>query len=59
MTGTHEGPFRGLEPTGRRFKVTLVDIVRVRDGRFLEHWGGPDMLDLLTQLGAQAPGPLR
>jgi predicted ester cyclase len=52
MSGTHEGPFRDLAPTGRRFTVHLVDIVRVRDGRILEHWGGPDMLDLLTQLGA-------
>jgi hypothetical protein len=34
------------------FEVHLVDIVRVRDGRITEHWGGPDMLDLLTQLGA-------
>jgi predicted ester cyclase len=52
MRGTHRGPFRGLPPTGRAFVVHLVDLVRIRDGRLVEHWGGPDMLDLLTQLGA-------
>ena len=58
MRGTHRGVIRGLPPTGRQFTVHLVDIVRLRDGRLLEHWGGPDMLDLLTQLGATvAPGP--
>ena len=58
MRGTHRGQFRGLPPTGRPFTVHLVDLVRVRNGRLLEHWGGPDMLDLLTQLGATVePGP--
>jgi predicted ester cyclase len=52
MRGTHLGQFRGLPPTGRPFVVHLVDLVRVREGRLLEHWGGPDMLDLVTQLGA-------
>jgi uncharacterized protein len=28
------------------------------DGRIAEHWGGPDLLDLLTQLGVTVePGP--
>jgi predicted ester cyclase len=59
MRGTHRGAFRGLPPTGRTFTVHLVDLVRMRNGRLLEHWGGPDMLDLLTQLGATVePGPI-
>jgi len=59
MRGTHLGPFRGLPPTRRSFAVYLVDLVRVRDGRFVEHWGGPDLLDLVTQLGATLePGPV-
>lgn len=58
MRGTHRGQFRGLPPTGRPFTVHLVDLVRFRNGKLLEHWGGPDMLDLLTQLGATVePGP--
>lgn len=59
MRGTHRGAFRGLPPTGRPFTVHLVDLVRVRDGRLVEHWGGPDLLDLLTQLGATVePGTI-
>jgi predicted ester cyclase len=33
--------------------VNLVDMVRIEDGRFVEQWGGPDMLDLARQLGAR------
>jgi steroid delta-isomerase-like uncharacterized protein len=59
MRGTHRAAIRGLPPTGRAFSVHLVDLVRVRDGKLIEHWGGPDMLDLLTQLGATVePGPI-
>jgi predicted ester cyclase len=52
MRGTHLGDFRGLAPTGRAFEVDLIDLMRIRAGRIAEHWGGPDWLDLLIQLGA-------
>lgn len=52
MRGTHRGEFVGIPPTGRQVTVGLVDIIRVENGRFAEQWGGPDMLDLVRQLGA-------
>lgn len=53
MTGTHRGEFMGIPPTGRSVEVSLVDMIRVEDGRFVEQWGGPDVLDLLHQLGGK------
>lgn len=52
MRGTHRGTFRGIPPTGKQVRVRLLDMVRVEDGKFVEQWGGPDLLDLLQQLGA-------
>jgi predicted ester cyclase len=52
MRGTHRGVFQGIEPTGKTITVTLIDIIRVEHGKFVEHWGGPDLFDLLKQLGA-------
>jgi predicted ester cyclase len=52
MRGTHRGELMGIGPTGRQVTVQLVDMIRVEDGKFVEQWGGPDMLDLLSQLGA-------
>lgn len=52
MRGTHRGEFLGIAPTGRQVTVGLVDMVRVEDGRFAEQWGGPDLFDLVGQLGA-------
>ena len=38
ITGTHTGDFFGRPPTGRRFEVTGMDMVRVVDGHLVEHW---------------------
>lgn len=51
ITGTHEGDFMGLAPTGRRFRVETIDIVRFEDDRAAEHWGITDQAALLQQLG--------
>jgi predicted ester cyclase len=52
VRGTHLGKFAGIPPTGNQVVVGLLDVVRIEDGRFVEQWGGPDLFDLLRQLGA-------
>ena len=37
MRGTHRGVFQGIAPTGRHVTVSLIDIVRVENGKFAEH----------------------
>jgi predicted ester cyclase len=56
-TGTNDGSFMGNPPTGRQMRTQVFDVIRVRDGRMVEHWGVPDRLGALFQLGlAQPPG---
>jgi predicted ester cyclase len=55
--GTHQGPFMGLEPTGKSIVVTVVDVCRFKDGRIVEHWGVADQLALLAQIGGLPPLP--
>ncbi len=57
-TGTHEGEFMGMPPTGKRIDVQLIDIMRFADdGRVHEHWGVVDMLAMMQQLGVVPEGP--
>ncbi len=51
FTGTHEGEFAGVPPTGNRVTLTYVDILRLRDGRIVEHWLSMDQLSFMQQLG--------
>lgn len=52
FSGVHNGDFMGIAPTGTAVRFAVIDIVRLRDGQFVEHWGMVDQLDLLRQLGA-------
>ncbi len=52
MTGTRTGDFFGIPRTGSAVTVTGVHIVRIADGRIIEHWGSNDDLGMMRQLGA-------
>lgn len=53
--GTHLGRFLGVEPTGRSVRIRGIHHVRVRDGRVVEHWQGPDILAMLLDMGLFPP----
>ena len=55
--GTHDGDFMGIPATGKTVEVGGIDIVRVRDGKFVEHWGLFDAMGLMQQLGVVPPPP--
>jgi steroid delta-isomerase-like uncharacterized protein len=57
VSGTQDGEFLGMPPSGRRVEVRLIDIMRFDDaGLVVEHWGVVDMLSLLQQLGVIPQG---
>ncbi|MDR3510164.1 MAG: ester cyclase [Caulobacteraceae bacterium] len=53
--GTHTGNFLGYPATGNAFSMRSIDIWRVEDGRFVEHWDELNTLDAFIQVGAVAP----
>jgi len=52
VTGTHQGEYLGLPPTGRPVTYNEIFIFRFEDGRIAETWGVVDVLAQLRQLGA-------
>jgi steroid delta-isomerase-like uncharacterized protein len=55
MSGTMKGDFMGMKPTGKSFDVEAFDLVRIADGKFVEHWGTMDAMAMMGQLGAAPP----
>jgi steroid delta-isomerase-like uncharacterized protein len=55
LTGTHEGEFMGIPPSGNKIEIETMDIVRVENGKAAEHWGLTDGMALMTQIGALSP----
>ena len=50
--GTHKGEFAGIAPTGKQVTVKEIHIIRIADGKAVEHWGIEDSLGMMQQLGA-------
>lgn len=51
-SGTHRGEYLGVAATGKRVTFNSTDIIRVRGGKFVEHWGAADLFGLVAQLRA-------
>ena len=49
-TGTHDGPFAGLQPTGKGVEFTSTAVLRIEGDRIAEAWDEVDMLGLMAQL---------
>jgi predicted ester cyclase len=51
ISGTHEGEFMDIPPTGNEIDVPGALICRIEDGKVAESWGLNDTLGLMAQLG--------
>ena len=51
ITGTHTGDFYGIPPTGKHIDLSGIYIVRIADGKIVEHWGEENGVTLFRQLG--------
>jgi predicted ester cyclase len=49
-TGTHEGEFLGVAPTGRKVRTREFAVYRLRSDRIAEVWVAADNLALLEQI---------
>lgn len=53
--GTHTGNLLGYAGTGNPFIMRSIDIWRVEDEKFVEHWDELNTLDVFIQIGAVPP----
>jgi steroid delta-isomerase-like uncharacterized protein len=49
-SGTHQGVYLGVPPTGRKLRFTSCDIFAVKGGLIVEHWGMGDIAGALAQM---------
>lgn len=47
---THTGTFMGIPATGKTIVFPIIDIIRLRDGKYIEHWSIRDTQSVLQQL---------
>ena len=50
--GTFTNSFMGYLPNGAAVQMRSIDIWRVEDGKFIEHWDELNLLEVFQQIGA-------
>lgn len=50
---THTGPLMGIPPTQKKIRLDVIDIVTLRDGQYVEHWGMSNLHSLLEELAGK------
>ena len=55
-TGTNSGSLMHRPPTGKKMVIDVIDIAKFKDGKIVEHWGVPDQLGMMLQLGLLGAG---
>jgi len=48
--GTHTGEFMGIPPTGKHVSFAIIEILTLRDGKYIEHFAVSDSEGLMRQL---------
>lgn len=50
ISGTHTGSLLGIPPTNQTISIDVIDMVRVKEGKYLEHWGITSLPEVLANL---------
>jgi steroid delta-isomerase-like uncharacterized protein len=50
--GTHMGALMGIPASGNAVQMRSIDIWRVQDGMFVEHWDELNLMEVFQQVGA-------
>ncbi len=53
--GTQTGELMGIPASGNAVEMRSIDIWRVADGMFVEHWDQLNLLQMFQQMGALPP----
>jgi len=38
LHATHTGEFMGIPPTNKKVTIQVIDMIRVHNGKYAEHW---------------------
>jgi predicted ester cyclase len=50
ITGTHDGEYKGIPPTGRHVATECAEVFRIADGKFAGYWCLTNVAGLMRQL---------
>lgn len=50
ITATHTGEILGIPASNKEVEINIIDMIRVQDGKYVEHWGQSNFEEVLKQI---------
>jgi predicted ester cyclase len=50
LHATHTGDFMGIPPSRKKVAIRVIDIIRLHDGKYSEHWGMSNLSDIMREI---------
>lgn len=50
LHGTHTGEFMGIPASHKRVAIKVIDIIRLHQGQYAEHWGMSNIVEVMREL---------
>jgi len=50
ISATHLGEFMGVPASNKKVVINVIDIIRLREGKYIEHWGMSNLADIIAQI---------
>ena len=47
---THTGHMMGIHPSGKQVVINVIDIIRLKNGRYVEHWGMSNLSEVIAEI---------
>lgn len=48
--GTHTVELMGIPASHKKVAIEVIDIIRLRDGKYVEHWGASNFSDVVKEI---------
>ncbi len=52
ILGTHTGELFGITPTHMEVEIKVIDMIRLENGKYVEHWGQSNFDEVIKQLSS-------
>ena len=53
ITGIHTGEIMGIPVSNKNILINVIDIIRLKNGKYAEHWGVSDFSDVIAEISAK------
>jgi predicted ester cyclase len=50
ISATHTGEMMGHMPTGKKVSMNVIEIVGLKDGKYIDHWSRNDFMQVIQSL---------